>query len=443
MSLGAFAALASGEGSAGSTGSPIEMMNFYRQCCVQSLILSNYTKPGLHTIIALMIYMEAEFLRSQEDQVHPYLLIGNAVRLALRMGLHRDATKVGGSISPYQAEIRRRVWQQICQTDLLASFHLGLPGMAASIDSDTLLPRNLRDEDFSEDSLELPPSRPESDITPLTYTICKSRMCRVIGQIGILAHRLTPPSYTEMLKWDALLKEAYDQVPNFYRLDDVDSLVTYTPGRICIIFALGIFFQKSRCLMHRGFLLNNNHTEYTASKEIALQAAKELLRYQAMTHEVAFPGGPLAKDPWFFSSLSMHDFLLAAMIIFLHLMAKLRENDGNTSEIMEMKLLEKSQSIWKETVGMPSEAKRASIIIGNMLKQVYKAAGKDFDPNVAITVKRVSPEEGSFYGFSTLSLNSASRVYFIFDPANIFQIHMLVVEILRLRTWDPHLNLMI
>lgn len=411
MALGSFAALAAGEEPADARGSPLEMLNSYRECCVQSLILSNYTKPTLHHITTLLIYMEAEFLRSQEDQVHPYLLIGNAVRLALRMGLHRDATKVGGSITPYQAEIRRRVWYQICQNDLLASFHLGLPGMAAFIDSDTLLPRNLRDEDFNEDSPELPPSRPESDITPLSYMICKSRMCGVVGKMVMLANCLAPPPYAEVLRLDALLKDAYNQVPPFYRLDNTVSLVTYEPARIVTTFALGILFLKSRCLLHRNFLLNNNPTEYTASKEIALEAAKELLRYQGMTHEAAVPGSPLATDPWFFSSLSMHDFLLAAMIIFLHVMATLRKNKGSSvpsTELKEMKMLEQSKAVWKETVGMPSEAKKASAILTAMLKKIYQAAGISFAPAVDITIDQCVPVPGSIYAFSTLSLNSES-----------------------------------
>jgi hypothetical protein len=411
MALGSFAAQAAGEEPADQRGSYLEMLNSYRECCVHSLILSNYTKPSLHHITTLLIYMEAEFLRSQEDQVHPYLLIGNAVRLALRMGLHRDATKVGGSISPYQAEIRRRIWHQICQNDLLASFHLGLPGMAAFIDSDTLIPRNLRDEDFNENSLELPPSRPESDITPLSYMVCKSRMCGVVEKMVLLANRLAPPSYTEVLRLDALLKEAYDQVPSFYRLDNTVSLVTYEPARIVSTFALGILFLKSRCLLHRNFLLNKSPGDYSASKEIALEAAKELLRYQALTHEVAIPGSPLATDPWFFSSLSMHDFLLAAMIIFLHIMTTLREGNGSSissTQLQEIRILEKSKAIWEETFGMPSEAKKASVVLGAMLKQIYQNAKVDFIPTSKNTVDQCIPVSESVHALSTLSLDGES-----------------------------------
>lgn len=46
---------------------------------------------------------------SQDDQVHCYLMMGVAVRLALRMGLHRDSSKIGTHFTPFEAECRRRM----------------------------------------------------------------------------------------------------------------------------------------------------------------------------------------------------------------------------------------------------------------------------------------------------------------------------------------------
>lgn len=97
---------------------------------------------------------------SRDDQVHSYLLSGVAMRLALRIGLHRDPSKMGTHFTPFEAESRRRMWCHINQLDLLASFHIGLPGTTQTIESDTLPPRNLLDEDFDEDCAELPPISP-------------------------------------------------------------------------------------------------------------------------------------------------------------------------------------------------------------------------------------------------------------------------------------------
>jgi hypothetical protein len=120
-------AVGAGEKSQDDRGSPPKMIRSYRQCCVQALVLSHYTKPGPYTLEAFLIYMEGEFLLSKVDQVQCYLLVGTSARLALRMGLHRDPSKIGGQITPFQGEMRRRLWHHLKQIDLLAAFHIGLP----------------------------------------------------------------------------------------------------------------------------------------------------------------------------------------------------------------------------------------------------------------------------------------------------------------------------
>lgn len=85
----------------------------------------------------------------------------------MKMGLHRDPDKLP-RITPYEGEMRRRMWNFVVQIDLMVSFHLGLPCMIHGIESDTALPRNLLDLDFDENTTELPPSRPNDDYTPLS-----------------------------------------------------------------------------------------------------------------------------------------------------------------------------------------------------------------------------------------------------------------------------------
>jgi hypothetical protein len=99
-------------------GSPIDMMHSYRGSCVQALILSKYVKPGPHTMETLFLHIEGEFMLSQDGQMVPYLMIGNVVRLALRLGLHRDPSKVGGNFTPFQGEMRRYVVFLILNTSL-------------------------------------------------------------------------------------------------------------------------------------------------------------------------------------------------------------------------------------------------------------------------------------------------------------------------------------
>jgi hypothetical protein len=53
---------------------------------------------------------------------------------------------------------------------------------------DTEEPRNLLDSDFDENTLELPTSRPESEVIPILFLLAKNKIISVGGLISDLAH---------------------------------------------------------------------------------------------------------------------------------------------------------------------------------------------------------------------------------------------------------------
>ncbi|KAN0099272.1 Fungal specific transcription factor domain containing protein [Hyaloscypha variabilis] len=399
----------------------VEAIQTYRECCIQCLVLSNYTKPGPYTLETLFIYMEAEFLLSKDDQVQSFLLVGNVVRLALRMGLHRDSTKVGGVITPFQAEIRRRLWHHLLQLDLLSSFHIGLPGMLPAIDSDTLAPGNYHDEDFDEDSAVLPPPRPDSEITPMSYSICKSGLCIEAGKIVALANRISLPEYQEVMKLDWDLQTAYQKVPPAFVFDTTGPSITDSRATTIRRFSLAILFHKSRCMLHRKHLMRaKQHPEFAFSEQVSLDAAMDLLRCQSLVHEAVLPGGQLSCDRWFLNSLSMHDFLLAAMIVYLSLSngSAVCPNGGLSpkDEQERIEALEKSHVIWNQKWTVVAESKKAAMVLGIMLKKLQSGTGTNLPASGNHSSKNGAVEEGRLYGVSRLSLNdSTGRQHQIVD----------------------------
>lgn len=408
MTLATLSSLASGDVHPDTRGAPYEMLRAYNENCVQCLVLSDYTKPTRYTLETMMIYGEAEFLMSRDDQVHSYLLVGVAVRLALRMGLHRDSSKIGTHFTPFEAESRRRIWYHINQLDLLASFHIGLPGMIQTIESDTLPPRNLLDEDFDEDCTELPPSRPESEMTPMSYALCKGRLSDEAGKIMVIANKLQLPPFDEVLNLDLSLREAYDKVPPQLRIDESDITVTDSPSTILKRFSVSVLFEKSRCMLHRKFLMKvGEHPEYQYSKQAGLDASMKLLHRQGLIHQAASPGGPLALDRWFLSSLSTHSFLLAAMIIYLNVMNGIKDSRStNPTEIQAgVDALEMSRNNWEAALSLSPEAKRASLVLTGMVDKVYLALGRQPPPKdrLVIGLERDFPSR-STSNISQLSL---------------------------------------
>lgn len=75
-----------------------------------------------------------------------WILNGICVRIAQKMGLHRDGELLG--LSPFETEMRRRVWWQIFMLDIKFSMISGLSQSLLPRPSDCKLPKNLNDADL-------------------------------------------------------------------------------------------------------------------------------------------------------------------------------------------------------------------------------------------------------------------------------------------------------
>jgi hypothetical protein len=300
----------------------------YRGACGWALIWGKYSQPGPFTLQAMTLYTEADFLVNRVSQTNCYLLCATLIRLMLKMGLHRDPSKLP-RITPYHGEMRRRMWNLAVQIDLLVAFHLGLPCMIHGIESDTELPRNLLDSDFNEDSTELPPSRPMTEYTPLTYAINKARIARGFGLVARLSHSLTLPAYTEVMRIDARIQEVWSSVPSFMMVKPLSECITDAPMLVVQRFGIASLYQKSRCVLHRRYLVDPRpQKEHDYSRRTCLEAAVALLNYQNTLFEATQPGAILAQNGWFIASLAINDFLLADMAVAL---AVQQQNDSEDS----------------------------------------------------------------------------------------------------------------
>lgn len=110
------------------SGRTNELAAEYRLRTVQCLVNSDYTKSSTYTIETLLLYVHGEYQSRWDAEVGIWVVTGIIVRLSLRMGYHRDPSNYP-SLSPFQGEMRRRVWSFIRQLDTLFSFQLALPSM--------------------------------------------------------------------------------------------------------------------------------------------------------------------------------------------------------------------------------------------------------------------------------------------------------------------------
>ncbi|KAG7057713.1 fungal specific transcription factor domain-containing protein [Colletotrichum scovillei] len=400
MSLGVFYStfMAPHELSVDSPQPPMDRFKLFRAAAACCLVWGRYTHPTIATIPPFILYVEAEFIISRAAQMNCYVLSSVCLRLLLKMGLHRDPDRLlaaGTAISPYEGEMRRRMWNMAVQLDLLVSFHMGLPSMLNGIDADCSLPRNLVDEDFDEDTLSLPPARPATDYTEMTYPINKSAMMLVFGQVARQSHLLAPPPYAEVMRLDDLLNASWRAVPQFMMVKPLQECVTTPPMQIIQRFGLASLYNKSRCVLHRRFLLDPApRREHDYSRRQCLEGAVVLLDFQNTIWHACQPGNMLSQNGWFVSSLAVHDFLLAATIIYLAIGHEpfwggadngktgatatttttspvwMAETNPPPTRAYLLHLLQRSYSVWIAIAGGVPEVRKTAGILETMLNKL-------------------------------------------------------------------------
>jgi hypothetical protein len=118
------------------------------------------------SVQALILYL---FLsRGVESSRYVWAMLGLALRLAVALGLHRDGSNFPESISPFDAEIRRRTWWNLCFADSMSGMEEVTELMITDKLFDTKLPTNVNDADLFPKMTSPPvPRDGPTDLTPL------------------------------------------------------------------------------------------------------------------------------------------------------------------------------------------------------------------------------------------------------------------------------------
>ena len=212
-------------------GKSLDMAGTYRTLMAQCLVLADYTKPHRYLIETLILHLHADYSQCKEGDISIWVLVGMIARLAMRMGYHRDS-KVFPTITPFEGEMRRRVWTFVRMADLLFSFQVALPSLIRDTESDTEIPRNLYDEDFDEDCKELPPSRPNNEPTPIAYLATKARLTQGFSSVLERTQSVKSPSYETVMEVDSELRRAREMVPDHLRIRPIQECVRDTAAMI-------------------------------------------------------------------------------------------------------------------------------------------------------------------------------------------------------------------
>lgn len=362
----------------------------YRLRCVQCLVLADYTKCADNTIEALLLYVHGEYTSRWDAEVGIWAIISVVIRLAMRMGYHRDPEHFPG-VSPFKGEMRRRVWSFLRMMDIIFSFQLALPNMIKSRDCDVKLPRNLFEEELREDMTELPPARPDSESTTISYMLAKVKLGIAFGDVVEEVNSVASSTgYDEVMRKDNKLREVRNSLPAHLHLRPLEESLNDPAVLLMERYGLDILYQKAMCVLHRKYLVRaRTNQRYAHSRRACVEAGMEILRHQATLHRESQIGGRMRSVRWFINSLTKHDYLLGAMIVCLDLHYDSLAEPYNVDKFFWTSAqrknmydaLQTSQSIWALSAETSMEAYKASRILGIMLEKLQQEkSSSKFEP---------------------------------------------------------------
>ncbi|KAF2008117.1 hypothetical protein P154DRAFT_479598 [Amniculicola lignicola CBS 123094] len=359
------------------TGLPVHIpAETFRQRTMQCLVVGRYTTAKTYALEILGLHIQSSFIGQSDSNPNFWFLMGIVIRLAFQMGYHRDPSH-HPSLTPFESEMRRRVWAVTFQLDALVSFQMALPSMIPSEFCDTSLPRNLTFNDFGPDTTVLPPSRPLSDRSSMVFTIIKSYVMTVFKKIVAHTQSLSPPPLEITVMLDMEIRETYNRLPTNYKMTSISKSFLDSPNIIMEKVCIELLYLKGIMVLHRRFLQprgNDSGTREEGSinsstnrfRDLCLEAAMQILARQVDLHAACLPGGQMYENQWMLSSLSTHDFLIAAMAVCLEL-STISPHTAERGSYLDA--LRTSHTIWQTRQGL-RDAKIAVQALGIMIRNI-------------------------------------------------------------------------
>ncbi|KAI0106706.1 fungal-specific transcription factor domain-containing protein [Daldinia grandis] len=148
-----------------------ELLQLYSSALEYLLVRADYlSSTSLETLQALTLYVACVRCSTQGSRAS-WALVSLPIRLAQALDLHHESSNT--HLSPFQAEMRRRLWWQLIVLDIRASEDRGTNTIVSRDSYDTRLPLNINDDDFGPDSSG--PLVKRQGPSDMTFNLCTAR----------------------------------------------------------------------------------------------------------------------------------------------------------------------------------------------------------------------------------------------------------------------------
>jgi hypothetical protein len=164
--------------------------------------------PDIVLVQAFAIFLF--LVRRHDSPRFVWMMTGLVIRMAQALGMHRDGTHFE-HLTPYEVEMRRRIWWALCLLDMRASEDQGMDLTITHGSFDTKLPLNINDVDIDPNSKQRPTER--EGISDMTFALVTFKVCEVTRQMLAVGLKDGALSLEDQSR---LLNEIYERLDRTY-----------------------------------------------------------------------------------------------------------------------------------------------------------------------------------------------------------------------------------
>jgi hypothetical protein len=202
-----------------------QLSNRFRFAVEQALARANFlNSSSLMVLQAFVMFLIC--VRTQDDTRLVWSLSGLTTHLAQALGVHRDGTNFG--LSPFETEMRRRLWWHICLLDTRAAEDHGADPSFTEAFYDARLPLNINDDDISPETKETPKER--QGTTEMTFCLIRFELSAASRRMNFAGPGPTPCGFKRPQKTlkerERMIEETHKRIDALY-LQYCDMTVPY------------------------------------------------------------------------------------------------------------------------------------------------------------------------------------------------------------------------
>ncbi|KAL0944896.1 C6 zinc finger domain-containing protein [Colletotrichum truncatum] len=222
---------------------------------------------------------------------------GSLLRTAMYMGMHRDP-KWLVKMSPYRAEIRRRIWATILEIVLQTSIDAGGAPLISTRDYDTEPPANLDDDQLVEGADSVIPV-PKADGTPTQMTVPLALLATFPVRLAVITrtnHFRSDTIYEETLRYSNELNASLQKMMTTLKSHPTISQFAL---RYVLVMTYRLFFALHQPIIPQAL----RNPIYYFSRKVSVDTALRISEASFLTPEK--PGSGITAKP---STVSELDF---------------------------------------------------------------------------------------------------------------------------------------